>query len=50
VAHHGWGAANTRTGERDADRALARLVKLGVALRALTEKLLTDGITAFTHS
>jgi hypothetical protein len=26
------------------------LAKLGIGLGAITEKLLTDGITAFTHS
>lgn len=37
-------------GEQDAERALARLAKLGIDLGAITEKLLADGITAFTHS
>jgi hypothetical protein len=30
--------------------ALARLAKLGIDLGAIREKLLADGITAFTHS
>jgi transaldolase len=37
-------------GEQDAEQALARLAKLGIDLGAITEKLLADGITAFTHS
>jgi hypothetical protein len=37
-------------GEQDAEPALARLATLGIDLGAITEKLLADGITAFTHS
>jgi hypothetical protein len=37
-------------GEQDAEQALARLANLGIDLGAITEKLLADGITAFTHS
>jgi transaldolase len=37
-------------GEQDAEQALARLARLGIDLGAITEKLLADGITAFTHS
>jgi len=37
-------------GKQDAEQALARLAKLGIDLGAITEKLLADGITAFTHS
>ena len=36
--------------EQDAEQALARLAKLGIDLGAITEQLLADGITAFTHS
>jgi len=35
-------------GQQDPERALARLAKLGIDLGAITEKLLADGITAFT--
>jgi hypothetical protein len=35
---------------QDAEQALARLPKLGIDLGAITENLLADGITAFTHS
>ena len=35
---------------QDAEQLLARLAKLGIDLGAITEKLLADGITAFTHS
>ena len=37
-------------GEQDAGQVLARLPELGIDLGAITEKLLADGITAFTHS
>ena len=36
--------------EQDAGQALSRLANLGIDLGAITEKLLADGITAFTHS
>jgi len=37
-------------GEQDAGQVLARLPELGIDLGAITQKLLADGITAFTHS
>jgi transaldolase len=37
-------------GEQDAGQVLARLPELGIDLGTITEKLLADGITAFTHS
>jgi hypothetical protein len=37
-------------GQQDAEQALARLAKLSIDLWAITEKLLGDGITSFTHS
>src|SRR6202162_4637850 len=36
--------------QREAERALARLAKLGIDLGAITEKLLAAGIAAFTQS
>jgi hypothetical protein len=42
--------ATLEAGERDAEQSLARLAKLGIDLAAITEKLLADGITAWTHS
>jgi transaldolase len=47
---HGRVQSTLEAGEPDAEQALARLAKLGIGLGAITEKLLTDGITAFTHS
>jgi transaldolase len=47
---HGRVQPSLEAGEQDAERALARLAKLGIDLGAITEKLLADGITAFTHS
>jgi transaldolase len=47
---HGRVQPTLGAGEQDAEQALARLAKLGVNLGAITEKLLADGITAFTHS
>src|SRR5450755_3120959 len=47
---HGRAQPTLEAGEQDAEQALARLAKLGVDLGAITEKLLADGITAFTHS
>jgi transaldolase len=47
---HGRVQQTLEAGEQDAERALARLAKLGIDLGAITEKLLADGITAFTHS
>ena len=35
---------------RDAENVLAHLAKLGIDLGVITEKLLADGIIAFTHS
>jgi transaldolase len=47
---HGQVQPTLEAGEQDAEQALARLAKLGIDLGAITEKLLVDGITAFTHS
>jgi transaldolase len=47
---HGRAQPTLEAGEQDAEQALARLAKLGVDLGAITEKLLADGITAFTYS
>ena len=47
---HGRVQPTLEAGEQDAEQALARLAKLGIDLGAITEKLLVDGITAFTHS
>ena len=47
---HGRVQPTLEAGEQDAEQALARLAKLGIDLGAITEKLLADGITAFTHS
>jgi len=47
---HGQVKPTLEAGEQDAEQALARLAKLGIDLGAITEKLLADGITAFTHS
>jgi transaldolase len=47
---HGRVQPTLEAGAQDADRVLARLAKLGIDLGAITEKLLADGITAFTHS
>ena len=47
---HGRVQPTLEAGEQDAEHALARLAKLGIDLGTITEKLLTDGITAFTHS
>jgi len=47
---HGRVRPTLQAAEQDAEQALARLSKLGIDLGAITEKLLTDGITAFTHS
>jgi transaldolase len=47
---HGRVQPTLEAGEQDAERALARLAKLGIDLGAITENLLADGITAFTHS
>jgi transaldolase len=47
---HGRAQPTLEAGEQDAEQALARLAKLGIDLGAITEKLLADGITAFTHS
>ena len=46
---HGRAQPTLEAGKQDAEQALARLAK-GVDLGAITEKLLADGITAFTHS
>jgi len=47
---HGRVQPTLEAGEQDAEQALARLAKLGIDLGAITENLLADGITAFTHS
>jgi len=47
---HGRVQPTLEAGEQDAEQALARLARLGIDLGAITEKLLADGITAFTHS
>ena len=47
---HGRVQPTLENGKQDAEQALARLAKLGIDLGAITEKLLADGITAFTHS
>lgn len=47
---HGRVQPTLEAGEQDAEQALARLAKLGIDLGTITEKLLADGITAFTHS
>ena len=47
---HGRAQPTLEVGEQDAEQALARLAKLGIDLGAITEELLADGITAFTHS
>ncbi len=46
---HGRVQPTLEAGEQDAERALSRLAKLGIDLGAITEKLLADGITAFTR-
>lgn len=47
---HGRVQPTLEAGEQDAGQVLARLSKLGIDLGAITENLLADGITAFTHS
>jgi transaldolase len=47
---HGRVQPTLEAGEQEAGQVLARLSKLGIDLGAITEKLLADGITAFTHS
>jgi transaldolase len=47
---HGQVRPTLEAGEQDAEQALDRLAKLGIDLGAITEKLLADGIIAFTHS
>jgi transaldolase len=47
---HGRVQPTLEAGQQDAEEVLARLAKLGIDLGAITEKLLADGITAFTHS
>jgi transaldolase len=47
---HGRVQPTLEAGEHDAEQALARLAKLGIDLGTITENLLADGITAFTHS
>jgi Transaldolase/Fructose-6-phosphate aldolase len=47
---HGRVQPTLEAGEQDAERALRSLAKLGIDLGAISEKLLADGITAFTHS
>jgi transaldolase len=47
---HGRVQPTLEAGEQDAEQVLARLARLGIDLGAITEKLLADGITAFTHS
>jgi transaldolase len=47
---HGGVQPTLEAGAQGAEQALARLANLGIDLGAITEKLLADGITAFTHS
>jgi transaldolase len=47
---HGRVQLTLEAGEQDAEQVLARLSRLGIDLGAITEKLLADGITAFTYS
>ena len=47
---HGRVRPTLETGEQNAEQSLTSLAELGVDLGAITEKLLADGITAFTHS
>jgi transaldolase len=47
---HGRVQPTLEAREQDAEQALARLAKVGIDLGAITEELLADGITAFTHS
>jgi len=47
---HGRVQPTLEAGGQDAEQALARLAELGIDLGAITENLLADGITAFTHS
>jgi transaldolase len=47
---HGRVQPTLEAGAQDAEQVLARLAKLGVDLGAITERLLADGIIAFTHS
>jgi transaldolase len=47
---HGRVQPTLEAGEQDAGQVLAHLAKLGIDLGAITQKLLADGITAFTHS
>jgi transaldolase len=47
---HGRVQPTLEAGGQDAGQVLARLSKLGIDLGAITEKLLANGITAFTHS
>jgi transaldolase len=47
---HGRVQPTLEAGAQDAEQALARLARLGIDLGAITEKLLADGITTFTHS
>jgi transaldolase len=47
---HGRVQPTLEAGAQDAEQALTRLAKLGIDLGAITEKLLADGIIAFTHS
>jgi transaldolase len=47
---HGRVQPTLAAGEQGAEQVLARLAKLGIDLGAITENLLADGITAFTHS
>jgi transaldolase len=47
---HGRVQPTLEAGEQDAENALARLAELDIDLGAITEKLLADGIIAFTRS
>jgi transaldolase len=47
---HGRVQPTLEAGEHDAGQVLSRSSKLGIDLGAITENLLADGITAFTHS
>jgi transaldolase/glucose-6-phosphate isomerase len=47
---HGRVQPTLEAGEQDAENTLARLAELDIDLGAITEKLLADGIIAFTRS
>ncbi|HXW75886.1 MAG TPA: transaldolase [Candidatus Eremiobacteraceae bacterium] len=47
---HGTAAATLDRGYDEADAAIARLESAGISLRAITDKLLADGLVAFEQS